>query len=229
MSDTDLLVVRSLRKDYVSRSETLTVLSDVSFSLPAGKTLVVSGESGCGKTTLLNLIGGLDQPTSGTVALEGCDVSGMDEEEMSAFRSRRLGFIFQFHYLLKDFNALENVMMPARIAGSSRNAARSRARELLEDVGLGARARHYPPELSGGERQRVAVARALMNDPQLILADEPTGNLDERNASAVADLLFAMMERAAKAMVLVTHQVALRLRGDRRLLLEKGVLREAAE
>lgn len=220
-----VLEVRGLRKTYASRSESLTVLRDVSFSLEEGRTVVVSGQSGCGKTTLLNLIGGLDRPTGGTIHVAGREIAGLGEEELGWFRNRYLGLVFQFHYLLKDFSALENVMMPARIAGSPTPAARARARRLLEDVGLGDRLSHFPFELSGGERQRVAVARALMNDPSLILADEPTGNLDEQNSRIVAEMLFDLVGRYGKSMVLVTHELDLLGRGDEHLVLESGAVR----
>jgi lipoprotein-releasing system ATP-binding protein len=217
-----VLEVRGLRKTYESRSETLAVLRDVSFDLARGRTVVISGQSGCGKTTLLNLLGGLDHPTSGSIAVAGREIAGMGEDELGWFRNRYLGFIFQFHYLLRDFTALENVMMPARIAGSSVAASRARAAELLDAVGLASRSAHYPFELSGGERQRVAVARALMNDPTLLLADEPTGNLDEENSRGVAAILFGLIERYGKSMVLVTHDAALLDRGEERLVLEGG-------
>jgi lipoprotein-releasing system ATP-binding protein len=220
-----VLDVHGLRKTYASRTETLDVLRDVSFALEEGRTLVVSGQSGCGKTTLLNLLGGLDRPTGGSIRVADREIAGMEEEELGWFRNRYVGLVFQFHYLLKDFSALENVMMPARIAGSPIAPARVRARRLLEDVGLGGRVSHYPSELSGGERQRVAVARALMNDPSLILADEPTGNLDEGNSSVVAEMLFGLVERYGKSMVLVTHERGLLDRGDERLVLESGTLR----
>jgi len=220
-----VLEVRALRKVYVTGVESIAVLRSVDFQLDQGRTLVVSGQSGCGKTTLLNLLGGLDHPTSGSVSVAGRDIERLGEEELSVFRNRTLGFIFQFHYLLKDFTALENVMMPARIAGSPVRASRARAASLLDDVGLGGRLEHHPHELSGGERQRVAVARALMNEPALILADEPTGNLDEWNAAAVADILLGIVDRHRTSMVLVTHQQSLRARGHEQLVLEAGVVR----
>jgi lipoprotein-releasing system ATP-binding protein len=192
--------VRGLRKTYESRSESLVVLRDVSFSLEAGKTVVVSGQSGCGKTTLLNLLGGLDHGSGGSIRIAGREISELAEEELGWFRNRYVGFIFQFHYLLRDFTALENVLMPARISGAVTAAVRSRACRLLDDVGLLSRAGHHPFELSGGERQRVAVARALMNDPGLV-------------------------ERYGKSMVLVTHQPALLERGAQRLVLESGAVR----
>jgi lipoprotein-releasing system ATP-binding protein len=160
------------------------------------------------------------------VEFEGVDLAGLGETELAFFRSRNLGFIFQFHYLLRDFTALENVMMPALIAGEPSATGRDRARRLLGEVGLSDREHHYPPELSGGEQQRVAVARALMNTPRLVVADEPTGNLDERNSAAVEDLLFALLARHRTTLLMATHDRRLAARGGRRLTLVHGVLEE---
>lgn len=229
MSDTDksetiLLEVAGLKKVFRSGSEDLTVFAGVSFGVPEGRTVVISGESGSGKSTLLNLVGGLDSPTEGKILFGDADITRKRESELMDYRCRSLGFIFQLHYLLKDFTALENVLMPAYIAGLPATAARRRAEKLLGQVGLSSRREHYPVQLSGGERQRVAVARALMNDPQLILADEPTGNLDERNSGAVRELLFGLVSEYRKTMILVTHAAELAGAGDRRFLLEHGRL-----
>ncbi|MBN1837678.1 MAG: ABC transporter ATP-binding protein [Spirochaetales bacterium] len=220
-----VLEVREVRKVFRTGSEDLTVLAGVSFSVEAGSTVVITGESGCGKSTLLQLVGGLDTVSSGSIVFRGQEITRRSESQLMEFRNRTLGFIFQFHYLLKDFTALENVAMPAAIGGSPRVPALRRARELLARVGLAARAEHFPVELSGGERQRVAVARALMNDPELILADEPTGNLDERNSEAVQQLLFGLVRDYRKTMILVTHAAELSVRGDVQYLLEHGRLR----
>ena len=222
-----LLRIRGLEKVFASEFEELVVLRHVEMDLDAGSTVVISGESGCGKSTLLNLIGGLDTPTGGTIEVHGDDICTMEEERLSRYRNRMIGYVFQFHYLLRDFTAEENVMMPGHIAGMSARECRRRARSLLDDVGLLERSNHYSFELSGGERQRVAVARALMNDPALILADEPTGNLDERTSGLVADRLFDLVERYGKSMVLVTHDRSLRSRGDTRFVLEHGTLHGA--
>jgi lipoprotein-releasing system ATP-binding protein len=221
----EILDLKSVRKVFRTGSEDLTVLADVSLSVAEGTILVVSGESGSGKSTLLNLIGGLDEVSSGSIEYRGWEITGRSEAELTEMRSRQLGFIFQFHYLLKDFTALENVLMPAYILGLPIKAARPRAEELLRQVGLWPRREHYPAQLSGGERQRVAVGRALMNDPGLILADEPTGNLDEKNSRLVQDLLFDLVGKYRKTMVLVTHDVELASAGDHRHVLEHGVLR----
>jgi len=219
-----ILEVICLQKTYHTEAEDLTVLRELNLNLEQGTAAVICGESGSGKSTLLNLVGGLDRPTSGRILFQGQDIGGGREEELARYRSRCLGFIFQFHYLLKDFTALENVMMPALIADLPRQKARARAEELLERVGLSSRRNHYPVELSGGERQRVAVSRALMNDPLLILADEPTGNLDEANARQVKEILFRLVSDYGKSMILVSHDLELASCGDRHYVLEHGRL-----
>jgi len=224
---TPLLEVEGLRKVFRAGAEELTVLDDVCLAVAKAGTVVIAGESGSGKSTLLHLIGGLDAPTAGRIRFGDLEIAGLGEAELVEYRNRRLGFIFQLHYLLKDFTALENVLMPAAIAGTAGAGARQRAERLLEQVGLSARRRHYPLELSGGERQRVAVARALMNDPQLILADEPTGSLDERSSAQIRDLLFGLVREYRKTMILVTHSRELGAAGDQHLVLEHGRLRRA--
>jgi lipoprotein-releasing system ATP-binding protein len=219
-----LLTTRSLKKHYQTGSEILEVLRNVNLSVDAGSTVVITGESGCGKTSLLSLIGGLDTPTSGQIYVGDEEITTLREEALSDYRRDMVGFIFQFHFLLRDFTALENIMMPAYIAGEKPKAAVRKARELIESVGLSARAHHYPVELSGGERQRVAVARALVNEPSIILADEPTGNLDERNSKVVEDLLFDLVRKYKKTLVLVTHDRGLARLSDRHFELVHGVL-----
>jgi lipoprotein-releasing system ATP-binding protein len=220
-----ILQIRAVGKVFRTGSEDLTVLEGVSFSVSEGTTVVITGESGSGKSTLLQVVGGLDTVSSGSILFRGEEITHRNESQLMEFRNRTLGFIFQFHYLLKDFTALENVAMPAAIAGSGRAGAQRRARELLARVGLAAREEHYPIQLSGGERQRVAVARALMNDPELILADEPTGNLDERNSELVQELLFGLVAEYRKTMILVTHASDLAGRGDEHYVLEHRTLR----
>lgn len=209
-------------KNYHNGQEDLQVLRNLNLEINQGEALAVTGESGCGKSTLLNLIGGLDYPTSGEIHSCGTPVSTLKENAMTAYRNQQLGFVFQFHYLLKDFNALENILMPALMAGETRNEAESRAMELLKRVGLEERKGHFPGQLSGGERQRIVLARALMNDPALILADEPTGNLDDRNSQVVQDILFELTGELGKTLILVTHDPNLAQRGSRRLHLAKG-------
>jgi lipoprotein-releasing system ATP-binding protein len=219
-----LVSVSSLVRRFVTGSETLEVLRDVSLSVPEGGTAAISGESGCGKSTLLGLIGGLDRPTAGSVRVGGKEITELGESDLSKYRNRDVGFVFQFHFLLKDFTALENVIIPGMLGSESSRALRERGRRLLAEVGLDHRMDAWPLELSGGERQRVAVARALINGPRLLLADEPTGNLDERNARAVEDMLFALVRQYGRTMILVTHDAALASRTDSRFLLAAGAL-----
>jgi len=219
-----LLSLQSLAKSFTSGNEEIRVLTGVDLEVAEGTSVVITGESGSGKTTLLNLVAGLDSPTSGRVVVDGTEISSLGEAELAAFRGRTLGFIFQFHYLLRDFTALENVLMPAWIAGLPRAASSVRAEQLLADVGLGGRLRQYPSELSGGERQRVAVARALINAPRLVVADEPTGNLDERNSEMVRELLFELVRRYGKTLLAATHDVRFAALGDRTLRLAHGVV-----
>ena len=221
----NILTIKNLEKVYVTDSEKLTVLKDLNLSVEEGSKIAVVGESGSGKSTLLNIIGGIDSATSGTVKAGEWEVTSLNEAKMSEYRSRFLGLIFQFHYLLKDFTALENVYMPALIAGASKKEAIERATGLLEDVGVAERINHLPSQLSGGERQRVAVARALVNDPSLILADEPTGNLYPANAEKIGSLLFSMADKYKKTLILVTHDMKLAANGDRQFSIVEGRLK----
>lgn len=214
MNNEPLISVENLSKVYNTESEQLEILKNLSLSVERGTKVVITGESGSGKSTLLNIIGALDSPTSGTVKVGGLLISSQDEDKLTYYRSKTLGLIFQFHYLLKDFTAVENVAMSALIAGVPQKTALDHAKALLCDVGLEQRANHFPSQLSGGERQRVAVARALINDPELILADEPTGNLDPENAKSVGNLLFSLVDRYKKTLVLVTHDMKLAQNGD---------------
>jgi len=226
----NILEIKDLEKTYVSDSERLTILKNLNLSVAEGSKVVIVGESGSGKSTLLNIIGGIDKITSGTV-LAGPDgkynLSKLDEGEIAEYRSSFLGLIFQFHYLLKDFTALENVYMPAFIAGVPKKEAEEKAAALLQDVGVYDRRNHLPSQLSGGERQRVAVARSLINNPSLILADEPTGNLDPANAQLIGDLLFSMVEKYNKTLLLVTHDLTLAKKGGNCFKIVKGRLESA--
>ncbi len=224
----EIIYIENLEKTYVSTGETLTVLKALDLSVEEGSKVVITGESGCGKSTLLNIIGGIDSATSGIVRSGGRDITALDENAQADYRSHFLGFVFQFHYLLKDFTALENVYLPAYMAGVSKKDAISRAERLLEDVGLQDRLHHLPSELSGGERQRAAVARALINDPHLILADEPTGNLDPVNAEIVGSLLFSIADKYRKTLIMVTHDQNLAAKGSVRYSIAGGKL-EAAD
>lgn len=201
----NIIEIKDLEKTYVSKGESLTVLKDLSFSIEEGTRTGIVGSSGNGKSTLLNIISGIDAATSGTVKVGKYDLSKMTEKDLCKYRSEYIGLVFQFHYLLKDFTALENIFLPAYMAGKNKKAAMEKAENLLHDIGLYERKNHLPSELSGGERQRVAVARSLINDPELILADEPTGNLDPENAALISDLLYGVSEKYNKTLVIVTH------------------------
>ncbi len=226
----NILTIKNLEKVYVTDSERLQVLKGLNLTVEEGSKIAIVGESGSGKSTLLNIIAGIDSVTSGSV-IAGTkengewEVTTLSEAKMSEYRSRFIGLIFQFHYLLKDFTALENVYMPALIAGMSKKEAMERATGLLADVGLAERAGHLPSQLSGGERQRVAAARALINDPSLILADEPTGNLDPANAQKIGELLFSMADKYKKTLILVTHDMKLAANGDKQLQIVEGKLK----
>ena len=230
MSSSNILTIKNLEKIYETDSEKLTVLKGLNLNVEEGAKIAVVGESGSGKSTLLNIIAGIDNATSGTVTAGNSktgewNITSLSEAKMAEYRSNFIGLIFQFHYLLKDFTALENVYMPALIAGMSKKEAMERAAGLLDDVGVADRADHLPSQLSGGERQRVAAARALINDPTLILADEPTGNLDPANAQKIGDLLFSMADKYKKTLILVTHDMNLAAKGDSQLRIVEGRLK----
>ncbi len=202
----------------------IRVVDGVSLCVRRGEMVAIVGASGSGKSTLLHLLGALERPTSGRVRLAGQAVDGLRDDALAALRNRAVGFVFQFHHLLREFSALENVMMPLRIAGVTERAARGRAEALLERVGLSARRGHRPNEMSGGEQQRAAVARALAAEPTLLLADEPSGNLDLHNAERLHDLFAELAQDHALGLVVVTHNQSLASRADRALLLEGGRL-----
>ncbi|MBN2737311.1 MAG: ABC transporter ATP-binding protein [Spirochaetales bacterium] len=200
-----LIRSESLNKIYHTGNEEIQVLRDINLDFEQGKIYIITGESGSGKSTLLNLIGGIDNPSSGSIWFRDQDITHLNEDALTRFRMDFIGFIFQFHFLLKDFSAIENVMMPALIAQQPMAAAKTKASKLLAEVGLSHRENHYLTQLSGGERQRVALARALMNDPPVIIADEPTGNLDEGNTRLVEDVLFSLVTKLSKTLIMVTH------------------------
>lgn len=205
---------------------TLHILNGVNLSVKRGEMIAIVGESGAGKSTLLHVIGALDRPTRGYVLIGGEPINDRTDDELATIRNRKVGFVFQYHHLLREFSALENVMMPLRIAGKSVPIARSRAEELLARVGLSGRMQHLPSELSGGEQQRTAVARALAMDPKIVLADEPSGNLDLANGEMLHELLTEVVNDLEIGMVVVTHNRSLAARAGRVLLLEGGRLNE---
>ena len=202
----------------------LQVLRGVDVSLAAGEVVSIVGPSGAGKTTLLNVLSTLDRPDSGSVIVDDIELAGLKDKELARFGNARIGFVFQFHQLLPEFNALENAMLPALVGGKSEAEAQSAAMDRLEELGLAARAKHLPSQLSGGEQQRVAVARALVNDPPLLFADEPSGNLDSANAGALHDLFFDLRDRHGLTIALVTHNEGLAERADRQIRLRDGVI-----
>lgn len=218
------LIVSNVTKQYPTRAEPLEVLRGVSLELSAGDNLAVLGPSGCGKSTLLHIIGTLDSPTSGTVQLQGQEPFALAEPRLAALRNRKIGFVFQDHHLLPQCSVLENVLLPTLADGSPSTESRERARMLIDRVGLTSRAEHLPAELSGGERQRTAIARALVNRPVLLLADEPTGSLDRSTAAAVAELLLDLQRQDQTMLIVVTHSIELAGMLNRRVTLNDGRL-----
>jgi lipoprotein-releasing system ATP-binding protein len=219
------LDAHDVRKCYqLGDGSELEVLRGVDLRVHRGEAVSIVGASGAGKSTLLHLLGALDRPTGGIIRLGGVDVTGRTSNELARLRNRFVGFVFQFHHLLREFSAVENVMMPRLILGASRAEAAALAEALLDAVGLSGRSTHKPWQLSGGEQQRVAVARALANEPAILLADEPSGNLDTRTSEGLHDLLFQLKERRELSIVLVTHSTELASRADRILELRDGVL-----
>jgi lipoprotein-releasing system ATP-binding protein len=228
MGSDSILSCSGLGKTYGSGETAVPVLRSIDFTVSPGETVAIIGSSGSGKSTLLHLLGGLDSPTTGSVTIMGRAMSKLSEAERGDIRNHTLGFVYQFHHLLPEFSALENVAMPLIIRRMPRAEAHERAAAMLTSVGLGHRLEHGPGELSGGERQRAAIARALVTEPKCILADEPTGNLDRRTAATVFDLMLSLNQRLGTALVVVTHDPELAQRAARVLNLQDGVLSEAA-
>jgi len=225
MTQQNILSAENIIKRYVSGCESLEVLKSVSITLDAGDMAVLQGASGTGKSTLLHILGTLDKPESGRILYRGVDIGTLNPKELSRFRNKKIGFVYQFHHLLPEFNALENVMMPGLISGLKKNAVKNRALGLLKDVGLSDRTTHFPNQLSGGEAQRVAVARALFNKPEVVYADEPTGNLDIKTGISLMNLFEKLNKDINQTFLIATHNTQLAERIDKKLKIENGVIK----
>ena len=224
--DGSILYVSNLFKSFHQGGKIIEVLNGLEIEVKVGERIGIVGLSGSGKSTLLHILGGLEHPDAGKILIHGQNIVQMDEVELDHIRNSHLGFVYQFHHLLPDFSALENVSLPPLIRGASKSDAKMLSREILDKVGLEHRQDHLPAELSGGERQRVAIARALVNKPSCILADEPTGNLDEKTARGVSDLMISLSESSDTSLVIVTHNADLAGRMDRVVMLQNGILSE---
>lgn len=216
-----------IQVNHISKSfGSLNVLKDISFEIKDSEIVSVTGASGAGKTTLLNIIGTLDKADSGEIIINGKDITKLSDKELSLFRNKEIGFVFQFHYLLGEFTAMENVIMPALIYGGDKQKAEEKARELFNVLSISGKENSFPNELSGGEQQRVAIARALINSPSLVLADEPSGNLDSKNAQSLFDLFFLLREKFQQTFVIVTHSEKFSNMSDRKLIISDGAITE---
>lgn len=226
MLPNELLRCENISKFYQEGENATQVLKNVSFSMNAGELVAIVGSSGSGKSTLLHTLGGLDQPSDGEVFIKGQSLQKLSSNALAKLRNQHLGFVYQFHHLMADFSALENVMMPMLIGQQNKTEAKDRAEKMLQAVGLAHRITHRPSALSGGERQRVAIARALVNNPALVLADEPTGNLDQKTTESIFELIQRLNQEQQIAFLLVTHDLNLANKLNRRLIMQDGVLRE---
>jgi len=222
--DNTIIECQNISQIFKDGSTTIPVLDNIDFNIKQGESIAVMGASGAGKSTLLQLLGGLDNPTSGKVFLEGADLARLSAKKRGLYRNKYLGFVYQFHHLLPEFSALENVMLPLLIAKERKNIAKDKALKLLDKVGLSGRVKHRPAQLSGGERQRAAIARALINNPACILADEPTGNLDEATADSVIELMLNLNSEQNNGMIIVTHDKSLAKRMNKIYELTGGKL-----
>ena len=223
----DIIKCRNLTYRYQNGDSQSQVLNQLNLTVKTGESIAILGQSGCGKSTLLNLLGGMSQPSSGKIELNQTDLSTISEDEITRLRAKYLGFIYQFHHLLKDFSALDNVVLPLLIRGDNKQQAYQQATALLQSVGLSHRLNHKPTQLSGGERQRVAIARALVTKPSCVMADEPTGNLDSKNANDILLLMLSLNQTQQSALVIVTHDEKIAQQMQRILILKDGVLNEA--
>ena len=222
-----IIECQNLSYSYNDGKNETSVLSTLNLNIGLGESIAILGQSGCGKSTLLNLLGGIDSPSSGKVLLNNTNLATLNEAKITQLRAQHLGFVYQFHHLLKDFSALDNVALPLLIRGDNKRVANTKAKELLGKIGLENRLNHRPSELSGGERQRVAIARALITNPSCILADEPTGNLDAKNAADVLSIMIELNQARNSALVMVTHDEKIAAKMQRILTLENGQLSES--
>lgn len=220
-----ILTTHQLCKTYMTGPQKVEVLKGIDLEVSAGEIVVIMGPSGVGKSTLLHLIGGLDRPTAGEVLIDGEDLFSLRDRELAVFRNNAIGFVFQFHHLLPEFTALENVMIPGMMHGRDFTVASEKAQNILDEIGLGQRLNHKPSELSGGEQQRVAVARALINGPRLVLADEPTGNLDKQNSKALYELILELNKKHGQTLIIVTHNELMATHAHRVIELEDGKIK----
>ncbi|SMN01311.1 Lipoprotein releasing system ATP-binding protein LolD [uncultured Candidatus Thioglobus sp.] len=220
-----IIECRALSYSYNNGKIKTPVLDELNLTVHQAESLAILGQSGCGKSTLLNLLGGMTQPSAGKVIIDNTDLSSLNETKLTELRAQYLGFVYQFHHLLKDFSALDNVAMPLLIRGDDTQTAQKKAQEMLDNIGLQNRLNHRPAELSGGQRQRVAIARALITQPKCLLADEPTGNLDAKNAKAIFAMMLELNQQHNTALILVTHDTNIAKKMDRSLTLENGILK----
>ncbi len=221
----DILTVKNLYKTYQNGPQKVEVIKGIDLDIPKGNVIIIVGPSGVGKSTLLHLVGGLDQPTSGEVLIDGKDIFQLSDKELAVFRNKNIGFVFQFHHLLPEFTALENVMIPGMMHETNLTEIEKGARDLLTEVGLSERLTHKPSQLSGGEQQRVAVARALINKPKLILADEPTGNLDKQNSQALYRLILSLNKKFNQTFLIVTHNEMMAAQASQVIDMEDGKIK----
>jgi len=223
----NVIKCKDIRYSYHDGDRETPILSNLNFEVSQGESIAILGQSGCGKSTLLNLIGGIDKPSSGEVYIGNNDLATLNEEKITELRAKSLGFVYQFHHLLKDFSAIENIAMPLLIQGINKETCIKKASQITKTIGLEHRENHLPSELSGGERQRVAIARAIISNPSCLLADEPTGNLDAKNASSVLELLINLNQQHGSSLIIVTHDEKIATKMDRILVLEGGHLKAA--
>jgi lipoprotein-releasing system ATP-binding protein len=222
----NIMTIREIKKSFVTGKNQLNVLKNINFEVVEGELLMLVGPSGAGKSTLLSIMGGISRPTTGKVILNNIDIYSMDDDKLAALRNKKMGFVFQFHHLLPEFTALENVIIPALMDGIDKSQAEEKAKKILITLGLGGRLNHRPSELSGGEQQRVAIARSIINDPDIVFADEPTGNLDKQNAEIIHKIIVDFNKNFKQTFVIVTHNEKLASYGDRVIHIDDGEIKD---